>query len=169
MSNSTIILKGRLGRDAELKATANGNQFISFSMAVDEMETKDRKRTDWYSVSSSLPNHINGLRQYLTKGKPIEVIGSLTPKVYTDRNGVTRPDLNVRAFAINFIDFGGKKDEENNAGQVTEQAPVQQQAPQASAPVSAQPAYTPSAVYTASGPVNTASGVSADPEDDLPF
>ena len=166
MSNSTIILKGRLGRDAELKATANGNQFISFSMAVDEIETKDRKRTDWYSVSSSLPNHINGLRQYLTKGKPIEVIGSLTPKVYTDRNGVTRPDLNVRAFAINFIDFGGKKDEEN-AGQTTEQAPVQQQAPQP--PASAQPAYTPSAVYTASSPVNTASGVTADPEDDLPF
>ena len=161
MSNTTIILKGRLGRDAELKATANGTEFISFSMAVDELENREKK-TYWYSVTSYQPNHITAMRQYLTKGKPIEVIGTLKPGTYTDKTGVERMDLNVRAGIINFIDFG-KKDEDG-----TQQAPAQAAAPVA-APVQATPVATEAPAPTFQQPAYAPAAKGPDPEDDLPF
>lgn len=154
---ATIILSGRLGRDAELRQTANGRQFLSFTMAEDVRENKDTKRTDWYSVSTTQPQYLGEFAKYLTKGKPIQVIGDIKTSVYTRRDGGVDIDRNIRAAQINFIDFG-RRDDEQQGGQATAQAP------QATAP-----APQPAASAYAAAPMPPVYAASAEPEDDLPF
>ena len=157
---ATIIVTGRLGRDAELRQTANGKQFLSFSMAEDVRENKDTRRTDWYSVSTMQQQYLGEFAKYLTKGKPIEVIGDIKISTYTRRDGGVDIDRNVRACKINFIDSGRREDEQQGATNGVQtsqtkptQAPVQHQTP---APPQ-QPVHMP------------VSATSGEPEDDLPF
>lgn len=156
-----ITLPGRLGRDAEVRQTANGTKLLSFSLAVDERTGKqtDETRTDWYSITSFLPNHTGKFAEYMKKGQPVMVTGNLHPSIYIGRDGQSHIDLNVNAFQIDFINFG-KRDEAGQQG--TEAAPTTAAAPapaarsasNATAPVQ-QPVYSPAA--------------DAEPTDDLPF
>ena len=157
---ATIILTGRLGRDAELRQTANGRQFLSFSMAEDVRENKDTRRTDWYSVSTMQQQYLGEFAKYLTKGKPIQVIGDIKTSIYTRRDGGVDIDRNIRASQINFIDFGRREDEQQGPTHVvqTQQSQPAQSAVQYQAPVpTQQPVHMP------------ASATSGEPEDDLPF
>ena len=157
---ATIILTGRLGRDAELRQTANGKQFLSFSMAEDVRENKDTRRTDWYSVSTMQQQYLGEFAKYLTKGKPIQVIGDIKTSIYTRRDGGVEIDRNIRASQINFIDFGRKEDEQQNSTQGV--STPQPQAPQVAAPA-------PASIATVNQPVSAPAALTGEPEDDLPF
>lgn len=160
---ATIILSGRLGRDAELRQTANGRQFLSFSMAEDVRENKDTKRTDWYSVSTTQTQYLGDFAKYLTKGKPIQVIGDIKTSIYTRRDGGVDIDRNIRAFQINFIDFGRREDEQQQGTSLTGTV-----TPQAATPAQQPAAFPPAAPFAPVAPVEQ-QYASAEPEDDLPF
>lgn len=158
-----ITLPGRLGRDAEVRQTANGTSFLSFSLAVDERTGRQNEtRTDWYTVSSFLPNHVGALAQHLKKGQPLLVTGNLRPSIYVGRDGQSHIDLNVTASQIEFLNFG-KRDDNGQQQASTAAAP----APAAQAPMAAAPAPAPAPSFMEPHPA--APVADADPSDDLPF
>ena len=145
-----IMLEGRLGRDAEIKTTARGNKYVSFTLAVDGRDKDNNKTTTWYNVSSFQENHTGKFAEYLKKGSGLIVMGTPSFGIWTDRNGQAKLDLNVRATNLEFPTLGGGKensDSQQQAQQAAENRPANVTAP-------AQ-AYTPTQV--------------SEPEDELPF
>lgn len=103
---------GRIGQDCKTIIGEHGN-FISLDLAVDNY-TKGEKSTTWVRVRSKRPNHLK-LGQYLTKGKLILVEGTLNePTIWTDKDGNNHVQLAISADNINFVNFGKKKEEQNN-------------------------------------------------------
>ena len=130
MSFNKIILVGNLGRDPELRYTAQGTPVCSFSMATNERR-KDRNgemqdQTTWFRIT--LWNRLaETASQYLQKGKQVYIEGRLRVEEYIDRDGKPRHSLEVFATDMQFIGTRGGDD-----------APYEQRA--ASASASASPA-----------------------------
>jgi len=112
MSFNKIILVGNLGRDPELRYTAQGTPVCSFSMATNERR-KDRNgemqdQTTWFRIT--LWNRLaETASQYLQKGKQVYIEGRLRVEEYTDRDGKLRTALEVSATEMHFI--GSRHDE----------------------------------------------------------
>jgi len=112
MSFNKIIIVGHLGRDPELRYTAQGTPVCSFSMATTERR-KDRSgeaqdQTVWFKVT--LWNRLaETASQYLQKGKQVYIEGRLRVEEYTDRDGRARTSLEVNATDMQFI--GSRQDD----------------------------------------------------------
>ena len=165
---------GRLGRDAAVYESANGTQFLAFTLAVNT-RNMGKDVTYWVDVRSFHPNHIK-LAQYLQKGKILQVGGDLNATIATDKVGVVRINHTLFADYINFINLGGttkdgvkittgtttaaqtevNEDEEISMGNYT---------PQATAPTPTSTVQT--AVSGVAETVAVSAGV--DVSDDLPF
>jgi single-strand DNA-binding protein len=101
MANSynKIILVGNLGRDAELRATPQGKQVLSTSLAVEDPSKKDdrgRPGTEWYRIKV-WGKQAETLSPHLLKGKSILVEGRLSIQTWTDREGHNRYTPEVSA------------------------------------------------------------------------
>ena len=92
---------GRLGRDPELKYTANGTAYCRFSIATDESwtdkSTGDRKeRTEWHNIVAwERLAEICG--QYLAKGRMVYIEGSIQSRQWEDQDGNKRTSFDIRA------------------------------------------------------------------------
>jgi single-strand DNA-binding protein len=76
---------GRLGRDAELRATPSGQSVANFVIAVDT-GWGDNKKTLW--VDCALwGDRAEKLTQYLTKGKAVSVSGDVDLRTYEKKDG----------------------------------------------------------------------------------
>ena len=89
---------GNLGRDAEVKTTKEGREFLSFSVAVKTGENE----TTWLDVAA---NGGAKIAEYLRKGREVFVQGNLRVSMY---NG--QPQLQVNGAMIQLI--GKQKEEE---------------------------------------------------------
>lgn len=115
MSFNKIILVGNLGRDPELRYTAQGTPVCSFTMATNERK-KDKAGefqdlTTWFRVSL-WGRQAETASQYLTKGRPVYIEGRLRVEDWTDRDGRARYTLEVHATDMQFI--GGVRGEESS-------------------------------------------------------
>ena len=110
----TVTAYGRIGRDAELRHTANGKAVRSFSIAVDR-GFSDNKTTDWYKVVEFGKRAENGLIQYLKKGTEIVVTGALEQSKWTDKQGQERLDVTIVVRDIKLV--GGRKEQQQTAQQ----------------------------------------------------
>ena len=114
MSFNKIILVGNLGRDPELRYTAQGTPVCSFSMATNERR-KDRNgemqdHTTWFRIT--LWNRLaETASQYLQKGKQVYIEGRLRVEEYIDRDGKPRHSLEVFATDMQFIGSRGSGDD----------------------------------------------------------
>lgn len=88
-----ITVAGKLGRDAEVRSTQNGDSVCSFSVAVDQRNGRD-KSTNWWRVSL-WGKRGDALAQYLTKGSNVTVSGEFSLSEYEGK-----PQLNIRANEI---------------------------------------------------------------------
>ena len=80
-----VTFNGRLGNDAEVKTSAKGNQFVSFTVAVDEYDSATKQRvTNWVRVTDFSSKATNML-PYLRKGTSVFVTGTLTCGAYLDK------------------------------------------------------------------------------------
>jgi len=110
MSFNKIIIVGNLGRDPELRYTAQGTPVCTISVATSE-KRKDRngemqETTTWFRVS--LWNRLaENASQYLQKGRPVYIEGRLRVDEWTDRDGKPRYTLEVFATDMQFIGGGG--------------------------------------------------------------
>ena len=73
-----MTLSGRVVSDAVKKTTQSGREYIHFRMANNEFgDAKDKQGnpiTYWFSVTCFTTQGMN-IQKYLTKGRPINVIG----------------------------------------------------------------------------------------------
>src|SRR5436309_12687031 len=114
MSFNKVILVGNLGRDPELRYTAQGTPVCSFSMATNERR-KDKTgemqdQTTWFRVTL-WGRQAETASQYLTKGRPVYIEGRLRVEEYTDRDGKPRHSLEVTATDMQFIGSAARSDE----------------------------------------------------------
>ncbi|MHB8919310.1 MAG: single-stranded DNA-binding protein [Desulfocucumaceae bacterium] len=108
---NNVVIGGRLAHDMELRYTPSGGAAIGkFTLAADRPKYKDRDReTDWIDCVL-FGKSAEGLAQYLTKGKPIAVIGSLQTRTWEDNDGKKRKSVEVKVDKVNFLPDGKGKD-----------------------------------------------------------
>lgn len=106
MSFNKIIIVGNLGRDPELRYTAQGTPVCTFSMATNDRrkdrngETQDHatwfRITLWHRLAETAS-------QYLQKGRQVYIEGRLRVEEYVDRDGKPRHSLEVFATDMQFL------------------------------------------------------------------
>ncbi len=93
-----IIITGNVGRDPELRADQNGNQFATFSVGV-SVGTKQAPKTDWVDISCN-GRLADIARNYVKKGTKILVEGFPSVGAYVNREN--KPVGTLRIYANNF-------------------------------------------------------------------
>ena len=99
---NTITIVGRVGKDAELRSTANGS-VLSFSIAS-YVGYGDNKTTLWFNCSI-WGKRAEALAEHLTKGTSVTAVGELSQR---EHDGKTYLQVRVAEIALQ----GGKKDGE---------------------------------------------------------
>lgn len=111
-----IFLEGRLGRNAEVKESSNGNKFVRFTMAVNWRKGNSKDdRTTWYDVSSFNPAYTGKLVEYLKSGTAVIVVGDIEPELREGKDGKTYLNMIVKANSIEFPRNGKKEDNTNTS------------------------------------------------------
>lgn len=80
---ATMILTGRLGKDAELRKTTGGTEVCSWSMAYDT-GYGDNKKSHWVKCSL-FGKRAAKLAEMLTKGTLVEVVGEPVVSAWSDK------------------------------------------------------------------------------------
>lgn len=106
MNSANII--GRLTRDPELRYTANNFPVCFFSVAIDR-RGKEEKKTNYIPVKV-LGKAAENCGRYLAKGRLVGVSGQIETDSYTDKDGNKRSSWNVLASAVEFLEWGEKKE-----------------------------------------------------------
>jgi single-strand DNA-binding protein len=104
MNNITIA--GQLGKDAETRYSAEGKAITSFSVADSQFGDKP---PIWWSCAI-FGERGDKLAPYLKKGQSVTVIGTVTEREYTDKEGNKRKAMDVRVGEIALQ--GGKREAE---------------------------------------------------------
>lgn len=119
-SVNKVILVGNLGRDPEVRYTAEGSAMCNLSVATthqwkDRNSGDRREETEWHRVSMfGRLAEIAG--QYLKKGRSVYIEGRLRTRKYTDNNGVEKYSTEIVADQMQMLggrdgggggDFGG--------------------------------------------------------------
>lgn len=94
-SLNKVALIGTLGRDPEVRATAQGKEIANLSLATTETwkdrNTGERKeQTEWHKVAVFSEGLVRVIKQYLKKGSKIYIEGSLKTRKWTDNAGAER-------------------------------------------------------------------------------
>lgn len=119
---NTVVVLGRLGRDAEVRSTQTGKQVASFSLAVTE-KWKDaggspQERTSWLDcVKWEPPSWMQG---ELIKGALVLVQGRLQQRTY-EHNGQKRSAIEIVADTVQFPE--AKKSDRKAGPAVTDDVP----------------------------------------------
>jgi single-strand DNA-binding protein len=93
LMNNLVMLKGRLGADAEIRTTTTGDRVANLRMVtVDVFKTKDgdwKERAEWHRVTVWGEGSINHLEKHGSKGALIDVLGQIRTRKWND-NGADR-------------------------------------------------------------------------------
>ena len=100
-----VVIEGRLGRDPEMRFTANGKAVTTFSVAVDD-GYGDRKETEWFQVVT-WEKTAEACGQYLEKGREVLVSGRMKTRTFNGRDGQKQYRTELIAQRVEFI--GGQR------------------------------------------------------------
>lgn len=116
MANRTIIT-GRLVADPELRQTQGSIAVTKFRIAVQRRFSKEEK-TDFFDVEAWRAA-AEFVCKYFTKGKLIEIDGSLQTAPWEDKNGSKHQGVKIIAEQVNFV---GDKPKEQSTSVPSRQA-----------------------------------------------
>ena len=106
MNRLTII--GNLTADPEMRTTPNGKTVTNFTVAVSRKGDKDK--TDYFRCAAwGKTGEVCG--QYLGKGKKVCVIGEVSARAFTDRQGEAKASLEVFVAEVEFLSPRGEERE----------------------------------------------------------
>lgn len=106
MNRVTII--GRLTADPEMRTTPNGKTVTNFTVAVSRKGDKDK--TDFFRCAAwGKTGEVCG--QYLGKGKKVCVVGEVSARAYTDKQGEAKASLEVFVTEVEFLSPKGETNE----------------------------------------------------------
>lgn len=138
---------GRLGADCEVLTSAKGNPYLRMRVATDEFKSKGERETAWMSVTYAGDRAVH-VKEYLTKGKMVQVRGTERITLYTTKSGEPAYSRDVIADRVDFVSTGQQQKDEQQ-----QEKPKQQTEPEVA--------------KVESVPVQ--STVTSDSDDDLPF
>lgn len=99
-----VTLRGRLGRDPELRFTKSGKAVASMNVVTDRRAKN--QQGDWESVDTTwwrvtcwdqLAEHV---AESFVKGDPVIVVGSASMQEYQTKDGEDRQSLSVNAWDV---------------------------------------------------------------------
>ena len=114
---NSLTISGQLGKDSERRALGDGTPVLSFSVA-DSMGRD--KGTIWWNCSL-FGKRADSLQEYLTKGQSVTVIGTVTEREYTNKEGQKVKAMDVR---VNDVALQGGKRESTPSQSPRQQAPA---------------------------------------------
>lgn len=105
-----VILIGRLGKDPEVKAIANGQNVARLTVATSETWVKDGQRqekTEWHNITVwGKLAEICG--KHLSKGRQVYIEGKLQTRSWEDQNGQKRYATDIVANTVQFLGAAGE-------------------------------------------------------------
>ena len=102
-----VMIIGRLGKDPEMRYTADGVAIANFSIATSE-DWKDkntgekREKTEWHRIVA-FRRLAEVCGEYLTKGKQVYIEGKLQTRAW-EKDGVKRYTTEILADKMQFLD-----------------------------------------------------------------
>ncbi len=117
MSMNKVILVGRLGQDAKVINTGEGDKarsFITLSLATSEFAGKDdagkaKTRTEWHRLVSFQPGLVTlAQKGALTKGVMVDIDGKLRTRKY-EKDGQDHFATEVVINSLNILVGNGSK------------------------------------------------------------
>ena len=106
---NVLCFTGNIGSDAELKYTGSGTSIASFNSAM-KSGFGDKAVTTWVRCSL-FGKQSESLTPYLTKGAQVGIVGELTNRKWTDKEGAERFSLEVRVTDVTLL--GAKQERED--------------------------------------------------------
>ena len=103
---NSVVLTGRLVREAEVRETAGGTAACSFTLAVDD-GFGEKKKTYFIPVKV-FGKQAENCGKYLAKGKLCGVQGKIQTGSYQKKDGSTAYTTDVVADRVDFIEWGEK-------------------------------------------------------------
>lgn len=106
---NTVVLVGRVGRDAEIRYFESGKSKANFSIAVNRWDAKTKEEVaDWFNVDAwDKLAEFSG--EYIKKGMLIAVEGRISQNKWVDKaTGTDKESLYVNASNIRLL--GSKRD-----------------------------------------------------------
>lgn len=103
-SVNKVILIGNLGKDPEIRYTQGGEPIANFSLATSERWTdrsgEKQERTAWHRVEV-FGKTAQVARDYLSKGRPVYIEGTIIYDEWTDKDGNKRNTTKIRVSGPN--------------------------------------------------------------------
>jgi len=106
---NTVVLVGRVGRDAEIRYFESGKSKANFSIAVNRWDTKTKSEIpDWFNVDV-WDKQAEFASEYVKKGQLVGIEGRISSNKWTDKaTGEDRESFSVVATNIRLL--GSKRD-----------------------------------------------------------
>lgn len=113
---NTVVLQGKLGKDIDLRYTANGTAVGTVSLAVDRdyKNQQGQKETDWIQVVF-WKKTAETVANYFRKGDEILVVGRIQTRSYENQQGQKVYVTEVMADKFSFT--SGRKNEQHTSNQ----------------------------------------------------
>ncbi len=131
-SLNRVQLIGNLGKNPEVRYTANGSAVANFSVATNETwvgkDGQKNERTEWHNIVAwGKLGEICG--EYLAKGRQVYIEGKLTTRSWEDRDGNKRYTTEIKA--ENMIMLGGQGGDNRavTSGPANEAPPIEDDIP----------------------------------------
>jgi len=103
-----FVFTGNLTRDAEMRATKEGKNFLSFSVAN---TTGSSKHTEFVNCSIYNEKWASAIQGFLTKGLAVSVVGSVRSSAYMGKDGALKSSLFV---AVTDLKVMGRRQKEED-------------------------------------------------------
>jgi single-strand DNA-binding protein len=103
MINRAVIV-GRLTKNPELRKSAAGNSFASFTVAIDNRTKPGEAKTASFINCISFGNTADNLAKYTRKGSLIGVEGRLQQRNYETKDGRKGSAIEIIADTVQFLD-----------------------------------------------------------------
>lgn len=106
----SVTALGQIGRDAEYRTLASGDKVGKFSLAINQGKG-DSKTTDWYNVTvwrstAETMQRLGALR----KGDTVLIVGRLTARLYTNKEGNAAISLDLDADRVILVSGSASND-----------------------------------------------------------
>lgn len=99
-----LIITGNLTRDPESRTNQDGKTVCNFTVAVNRRRTQQNQRpeADFFRVAAWGRMGEN-CQKFLSKGRKVSVVGSVSVHTYQAQDGTTRASMEVFAQDVEFI------------------------------------------------------------------
>lgn len=106
-----VTLIGRLVKKPEIRESEGGLEYIKATIAVQSSyKNKDGDYGVEFLEFTAFGKVAKNLEKYCDKGSLINVLGSLSNNVYTDKNGINHYQMSLIVNKINFLSKNNKKE-----------------------------------------------------------